>query len=66
MSSEVYSRGFNPLQCFVATSYFGWAPARDQTGVSSDRERLTPWGNSSMKRMMYLIVWQVIQMKDSE
>jgi transposase len=47
-------------------SYFGWAPAGEQTGVSYDRERLTPRGNRSMKRMMYLIVWQAIQMKDSE
>jgi transposase len=46
-------------------SYFGWAPAGEQTGVSYDRERLTRRGNRSMKRMMYLIVWQAIQMKDS-
>jgi len=47
-------------------SYFGWAPASDQTGVSYDRARLTPRGNRAMKRMMYLIVWQAIQMKDTE
>ena len=47
-------------------SYFGWAPASEQTGVSYDRQRLTPRGNRSMKRIMYLIVWQAIQMKDSE
>jgi hypothetical protein len=47
-------------------SYFGWAPASEQTGDSYDLTRLTPRGNRSMKRMMYLIVWQAIQMKESE
>jgi transposase len=47
-------------------SYFGWAPASEQTGVSYDRARLTRRGNRSMKRMMYLIVWQAIQTKDTE
>lgn len=47
-------------------SYFGWAPVGEQTGVSYDMARLTRRGNRSMKRMMYLIVWQAIQMKDTE
>jgi len=47
-------------------SYFGRAPASEQTGVSYDRARLTRRGNRSMKRMMYLIVWQAIQTKDTE
>jgi transposase len=42
-------------------SYFGWAPAREQTGVSFDRTKLTKGGSREMKKVMYLIAWKAIQ-----
>ena len=35
--------------------YFGWAPRRDQTGVSFDRTKLTRRGVRPMKQMLYLM-----------
>jgi transposase len=42
-------------------SYFGWAPKREQTGVTFDRTRLTLGGVREMKKMMYLVAWKAIQ-----
>lgn len=36
-------------------SYFGWAPRRDQTGVSFDRTKLTRRGTRPMKHMLFLM-----------
>jgi transposase len=47
-------------------AYFGWAPVRDQTGITMDRDRLTHAGTRTMKHMMFLIVANAIQQKDSE
>ena len=46
-------------------SYFGWAPKREQTGISYDRSSLTHAGTRTMKQMMFLVVANAIQM-DSE
>jgi transposase len=35
--------------------YFGWAPSRDQTGVSFDRTKLARRGVRPMKHMLYLM-----------
>ena len=42
-------------------SYFGWAPQRDQTGVTRDRDRLTRAGTRTMKQRMFLVVSNVIR-----
>jgi len=47
-------------------SYFGWAPKREQTGVSFDRTRLDKGGSREMKRAMFLIVLTAIRMKETE
>ena len=47
-------------------SYFGWAPKREQTGVSFDRTRLDKGGSREMKRAMFLIVLAAIRMKETE
>jgi hypothetical protein len=47
-------------------AYFGWAPVRDQTGITMDRDRLTHAGTRTMKHMLFLIVAHAIQQKDSE
>jgi transposase len=36
-------------------SYFGWAPRRDQTGVSFDRTKLTRGGVRPVKQMLFLM-----------
>lgn len=36
-------------------SYFGWAPRRDQTGVSFDRTKLSRRGTRPMKQMLFLM-----------
>jgi hypothetical protein len=41
-------------------SYFGWAPTRDQTGVTFDRTCLSQRGSREMKKAMYLIAWKAI------
>ena len=47
-------------------AYFGWAPVRDQTGVSYDRTHLTSGGTRIMKQMMFMIVFQAIRLEDNE
>lgn len=47
-------------------SYFGWAPRREQTGVSFDRTRLDKGGSREMKKAMFLIVLTAIRMKETE
>jgi len=47
-------------------SYFGWVPQVSQSGSTLDRAKLTPRGQRQMKQTMYLVVWQAIQLKDSE
>lgn len=47
-------------------SYFGWAPVREQTGISFDRSHLTRGGTRTMKQMMFLIVTQMISRPESE
>jgi transposase len=47
-------------------AYFGWAPRRDQTGITVDRDVLSHAGNRTMKHMMFLIVANAVQQKDSE
>jgi hypothetical protein len=42
-------------------SYFGWAPKREQTGVSFDYTSLTKGGSREMKKVMYLVAWRAIQ-----
>jgi transposase len=45
-------------------SYFGWAPVREQTGITFDRTHLTHGGGRTVKKMMYLIVWTAIRMEN--
>jgi transposase len=45
-------------------SYFGWAPIREQTGISFDRTHLTHGGVRTVKKMMYLIVWTAIRQEN--
>lgn len=47
-------------------AYFGWAPVRDQTGISYDRTHLTRGGTRTMKQMMFMVVFQVIHQQDNE
>src|SRR6266480_4652976 len=47
-------------------SYFGWAPRREQTGVSFDRTHLAKGGSREMKRAMFLIVLTANRMKETE
>ncbi len=47
-------------------AYFGWAPRRDQTGITVDQDVLSHAGNRTMKHMMFLIVANAVQQKDSE
>jgi len=47
-------------------SYFGWAPRREQTGVSFDRTRLDKGGSREMKKALFLIVLTAIRMKETE
>ena len=47
-------------------SYFGWAPRREQTGVSFDRTRLDKGGSREMKKAMFLIVLTAIRRKETE
>src|SRR6266700_6472797 len=42
-------------------SYFGWAPKREQTGVTFDRTSLTLGGSRELKRVMYLVAWNAIK-----
>jgi hypothetical protein len=42
-------------------AYFGWAPKRAQTGVSSDRASLTRGGSREMKKVMYLVAWNAVK-----
>jgi transposase len=46
-------------------AYFGWAPKREQSGSSLDRDQLSQRGTRSMKQMLFLIVASAIQ-KDCE
>lgn len=46
-------------------SYLGWAPVREQTGISFDRAHLTHGGVRTVKKMIYLIVWTAIR-QDNE
>jgi transposase len=46
-------------------SYFGWAPRRTQTGVTSDSTHLAHAGNHVMKQTIYLVVCNAVRM-DSE
>ncbi len=41
-------------------TYFGWAPRRDQTGVSFDRTKLTRRGVRPMKQMLFLMAVRAI------
>jgi transposase len=47
-------------------SYFGWAPSIAQSGYTVHHVCLTPRGQRQMKRMMMLVVWQVIRLNNSE
>lgn len=47
-------------------AYFGWVPKVTQSGSTVDRVHLSPRGARLMKPTLYLIVWQAIQLKDSE
>ncbi len=47
-------------------SYFGWAPKMQQSGTSLDRVSLTHTGSRTMKQMMFLIVANLIHLKDNE
>jgi len=76
------SMGMGPIQAAAAIStignilnfrkaselkaYFGWAPRRDQSGITVDRDVLSHAGNRTMKHMMFLIVANAVQQKDSE
>jgi transposase len=46
-------------------AYFGWAPKREQSGTSLDRDQLSQRGTRTMKQMLFLIVASAIQ-KDCE
>jgi hypothetical protein len=41
-------------------TYFGWAPRRDQTGVSFDRTKLARRGVRPMKQMLFLMAVRAI------
>jgi len=43
-------------------AYFGWAPKREQTGISYDRSSLSHTGTRTMKQMMFLIVISAIRL----
>lgn len=47
-------------------AYLGWAPMVTQTGISLDQAKLTKGGARPAKKMLFLIVGNAIQMKDSE
>jgi transposase len=47
-------------------SYFGWAPTLTQSGKTLDHAKLTPRGIRVMKGMIYLIVLQLVHLKDNE
>lgn len=47
-------------------SYFGWAPKIQQSGTSLDQVSLTHAGSRTMKQMMFLIVGNLIHLKDNE
>lgn len=42
-------------------SYFGWAPIREQTGITFDRTHLTQGGVRTMKKTMFLLTWTAIR-----
>jgi hypothetical protein len=47
-------------------SYFGWAPKMQQSGTSIDQVSLTHAGSRTMKQMMFLLVGNLIHLKDNE
>ncbi len=46
-------------------AYCGWAPMHQSSGISLDNTKLTAGGNRLLKRVMYLIVWNLIS-EDTE
>jgi transposase len=52
-------------QAAALKAYFGWAPKREQSGTSLDRDQLSHSGTRTMKQMLFLIVASAIQ-KDCE
>lgn len=47
-------------------SYFGWAPKMQQSDTSLDQVSLTHAGSRTMKQLMFLIVANLIHLKDNE
>jgi len=47
-------------------AYFGWAPKREQSGVTLDRDRLSHAGTRTMKQMLFLIVAHAVQLPECE
>lgn len=47
-------------------AYFGWAPKREQSGTSLDRDQLARTGTRMMKQTMFLVVANAIQRKECE
>jgi transposase len=45
-------------------AYFGWAPKREQSGTSLDRDQLARTGTRTMKQTMFLVVANAIQRDD--
>lgn len=44
-------------------SYFGWCPARRQSGITLDHDVLTKGGVRIAKRTMYLVIWSAIRLQ---
>lgn len=47
-------------------AYFGWAPKREQSGTTLERDQLTSTGSRMMKQTLFLIVASAIQTKHCE
>ncbi len=47
-------------------AYFGWAPKREQSGSTLDRDQLAHTGTRTMKQTMFLVVANAIQRKECE
>lgn len=47
-------------------AYFGWAPKREQSGTTLDRDQLAHTGTRTMKQTMFLVVANAIQRKECE
>jgi len=59
----------NVLNCengATLKAYFGWAPKREQSGTSLDRDQLARTGTRTMKQTMFLVVANAIQRKECE